>query len=49
MPYFWSEQFGRMVQYAGHQDPADQVVQRGDPGGQRWALGWVGRPAVLRG
>jgi 3-phenylpropionate/trans-cinnamate dioxygenase ferredoxin reductase subunit len=41
VPYFWSEQFGRMVQFAGHRDPADQVIERGDPGGQRWALGWV--------
>jgi 3-phenylpropionate/trans-cinnamate dioxygenase ferredoxin reductase component len=41
VPYFWSEQFGRMVQFAGHQGPADQVIQRGDPGGQRWALCWV--------
>ncbi len=50
VPYFWSEQFGRMVQFAGHRDPADQVIQRGDPGGQRWALGWVkGEPAVTAG
>jgi len=50
VPYFWSEQFGRMVQYAGHQDPADQVIQRGDPGGQRWALCWVsGEPADADG
>ena len=41
VPYFWSEQFGRMVQFAGHQGPADQVIQRGDPGGPRWALCWV--------
>ena len=50
VPYFWSEQFGRMVQFAGHRDPADHVIQRGDPGGQRWALCWVkGEPAVAAG
>ena len=50
VPYFWSEQFGRMVQFAGHRDPADQVIQRGDPGGQRWALCWVkGESAVTAG
>ena len=40
VPYFWSEQFGRMVQFAGHPGESDQVIQRGDPSGQRWALGW---------
>jgi NADPH-dependent 2,4-dienoyl-CoA reductase/sulfur reductase-like enzyme len=32
VPYFWSEQFGRMVQYAGHHTAADRLVWRGDPG-----------------
>jgi 3-phenylpropionate/trans-cinnamate dioxygenase ferredoxin reductase subunit len=50
VPYFWSEQFGRMVQFAGHRGESDQVVQRGDPGGQRWSLGWVrAEPAVTAG
>ncbi|MGH3152419.1 MAG: NAD(P)/FAD-dependent oxidoreductase, partial [Streptosporangiaceae bacterium] len=31
VPYFWSEQFGRMVQYAGHHTAADRLVWRGDP------------------
>ena len=43
VPYFWSEQFGRMVQFAGHRDAADQVIERGDPAGQRWALCWIKR------
>jgi 3-phenylpropionate/trans-cinnamate dioxygenase ferredoxin reductase subunit len=33
VPYFWSEQFGRMVQYAGHHRPGDELLRRGDPGG----------------
>ena len=46
VPYFWSEQFGRMVQYVGHHDGADRLIWRGDPagsGGPRagWlATGW---------
>jgi 3-phenylpropionate/trans-cinnamate dioxygenase ferredoxin reductase subunit len=32
VPYFWSEQFGRMVQYAGYHGGADRLVLRGDPG-----------------
>ena len=31
VPYFWSEQFGRFVQYAGHHASADTMVWRGDP------------------
>jgi len=41
VPYFWSEQFGRMVQYAGHHTAADQLVWRGDPGGKDWSAGWL--------
>ena len=33
VPYFWSEQFGRMVQYVGHYEAADHLVWRGDPAG----------------
>jgi 3-phenylpropionate/trans-cinnamate dioxygenase ferredoxin reductase component len=50
VPYFWSEQFGRMVQFAGHRGEADQVIRRGDVSGQRWSLGWVrGETAVADG
>jgi NADPH-dependent 2,4-dienoyl-CoA reductase/sulfur reductase-like enzyme len=44
VPYFWSEQFGRMVQYAGHHLPGDELLWRGDPsggpGGPDTAGGW---------
>ncbi|WP_433325513.1 NAD(P)/FAD-dependent oxidoreductase [Spirillospora sp. CA-294931] len=40
-PYFWSEQFGRMVQYAGHHAEAERLVRRGDPGEAQWTLCWL--------
>lgn len=50
VPYFWSEQFGRMVQFAGHRGESDHVIRRGDPAGPRWSLGWVrGESAVTDG
>jgi len=41
VPYFWSEQFGRMVQYAGHHPVATEMIFRGDPAGARWAACWL--------
>lgn len=41
VPYFWSEQFGRMIQYAGFHGGADTLVRRGDPAGSRWSLFWL--------
>ena len=41
VPYFWSEQFGRMVQYAGHHPVADAMVWRGDPATGKWAVCWL--------
>jgi 3-phenylpropionate/trans-cinnamate dioxygenase ferredoxin reductase component len=41
VPYFWSEQFGRMVQYIGHHDAADRLVWRGDPAGEQWSACWL--------
>jgi len=41
VPYFWSEQFGRMLQYVGHHGAGDRLIWRGDPAGQRWAACWV--------
>jgi NADPH-dependent 2,4-dienoyl-CoA reductase/sulfur reductase-like enzyme len=41
VPYFWSEQFGRMVQYCGHHTGADRLVWRGDPDGREWAACWL--------
>lgn len=41
VPYFWSEQFGHMVQYAGHQADA-RLLLRGDPSaGGKWAICWL--------
>lgn len=41
VPYFWSEQFGRMVQYAGHHTATDRLVLRGDPQQPKWAACWL--------
>src|SRR5690606_5262864 len=42
VPYFWSEQFGRMVQYAGHHTDAERAVPRGDPAHDaKWAMCWL--------
>jgi NADPH-dependent 2,4-dienoyl-CoA reductase/sulfur reductase-like enzyme len=41
VPYFWSEQFGRMLQYVGHHGGADSLVWRGDPAEPTWAAGWL--------
>lgn len=42
VPYFWSEQWGRMVQYAGHHPAGDRLVWRepGDTDGA-WAAFWL--------
>jgi hypothetical protein len=41
VPYFWSEQFGRFVQYAGHHAEADTLVWRGDPEQAAWSVCWL--------
>lgn len=41
VPYFWSEQFGRFVQYVGHHTAADTVLWRGDPSGPAWTVCWL--------
>ncbi|MFF0135276.1 NAD(P)/FAD-dependent oxidoreductase [Streptomyces sp. NPDC005227] len=41
VPYFWSEQFGRFVQYVGHHTPADTLVWRGDSSGASWSVCWL--------
>jgi NADPH-dependent 2,4-dienoyl-CoA reductase/sulfur reductase-like enzyme len=41
VPYFWSEQFGRFVQYAGHHTSADTLLWRGDPTGPAWSVCWL--------
>ncbi|MFI7634755.1 NAD(P)/FAD-dependent oxidoreductase [Nonomuraea sp. NPDC049400] len=40
VPYFWSEQFGHMVQYAGHHPAGERLVYRGDPEG-KWSAVWL--------
>ncbi|WP_329386579.1 FAD-dependent oxidoreductase [Streptomyces sp. NBC_01351] len=47
VPYFWSEQFGRFVQYAGHHGGADELLWRGDPGGAAWSVCWVRGGALV--
>ncbi len=41
VPYFWSEQFGRFVQFAGHLADADRTLWRGDPSGPAWTVCWL--------
>ncbi|WP_030156040.1 NAD(P)/FAD-dependent oxidoreductase [Streptomyces sp. NRRL S-244] len=41
VPYFWSEQFGRFVQYAGHHADADELLWRGDPAEASWSVCWL--------
>ena len=45
VPYFWSEQFGRMVQFAGHRSGPDRLVWRGDPAGREWSVCWLAEAA----
>ncbi|MEV0255484.1 FAD-dependent oxidoreductase [Streptomyces sp. NPDC050732] len=47
VPYFWSEQFGRFVQYAGHHASADELVWRGDPSGVAWSVCWLREGALV--
>ncbi|MET9673768.1 FAD-dependent oxidoreductase [Streptomyces sp. NPDC006482] len=49
VPYFWSEQFGRFVQYAGHHADADELLWRGDPADAAWSVLWLrdGVPVAL--
>ncbi|MFC6598299.1 FAD-dependent oxidoreductase [Kitasatospora paranensis] len=46
VPYFWSEQFGRMVQYAGRHADGDEPVHRGAPGDADRSVLWL-RDGVL--
>lgn len=47
VPYFWSEQFGRFVQYAGHHTGADTLVWRGDPAEPSWTVCWLRAGALV--
>ncbi|EDY51375.1 oxidoreductase [Streptomyces clavuligerus] len=41
VPYFWSEQFGRYVQYAGDHRDADTLLWRGSPADPTWSVLWL--------
>jgi 3-phenylpropionate/trans-cinnamate dioxygenase ferredoxin reductase component len=41
VPYVWSEQFGVMLQYAGHHEPGDRMVWRGDQEAEKWTACWL--------
>ncbi|MEW2633461.1 FAD-dependent oxidoreductase [Streptomyces sp. NPDC048389] len=47
VPYFWSEQFGRFVQYAGHHGTADTLLRRGDPTEDAWSVLWLRGGALV--
>ncbi|MHC0431120.1 NAD(P)/FAD-dependent oxidoreductase [Streptomyces sp. O3] len=47
VPYFWSEQFGRFVQYAGHHGGADALVWRGAPEDAAWTVCWLRGDALV--
>ncbi|MFE5300235.1 NAD(P)/FAD-dependent oxidoreductase [Streptomyces sp. NPDC056632] len=47
VPYFWSEQFGRFVQYAGHHAAADTLLWRGDPADEAWSVLWLREDALV--
>lgn len=47
VPYFWSEQFGRFVQYAGHHAGATELVRRGDPADPSWSVLWLSDGALV--
>lgn len=47
VPYFWSEQFGRVVQYAGWHGVADRQLWRGDPDGKQWSVCWLRRERLV--
>ncbi|MEU8888125.1 FAD-dependent oxidoreductase [Streptomyces sp. NPDC048442] len=47
VPYFWSEQFGRFVQYVGHHADADETIWRGEPAGPSWSVCWLRGGALV--
>ncbi|WP_246150935.1 NAD(P)/FAD-dependent oxidoreductase [Streptomyces qinzhouensis] len=47
VPYFWSEQFGRFVQYAGDHHGADTLLWRGDPADAAWSVLWLRDGALV--
>lgn len=47
VPYFWSEQFDRFVQYAGDHSDADITLWRGDPTEREWSVLWLRGGALV--
>ncbi|MCJ0977764.1 FAD-dependent oxidoreductase [Rhodococcus sp. ARC_M12] len=46
VPYFWSDQFGRKLQYVGHHGAEDHpVIRNGDDG--KWAVAWLDVTGLL--
>jgi 3-phenylpropionate/trans-cinnamate dioxygenase ferredoxin reductase subunit len=42
IPYFWSDQLGHTIQWAGFAKGASSVVRRGEPGSpDGWAFCWL--------
>src|SRR5690606_24738223 len=41
VPYFWSDQFGRKVQYVGQHRPTDRVVFREHDDPEKWGVAWL--------
>jgi 3-phenylpropionate/trans-cinnamate dioxygenase ferredoxin reductase subunit len=41
VPYFWSEQFGRMLQFAGDHRGTTDLVWRGDTAAASWSACWL--------
>ncbi|MFE9421851.1 NAD(P)/FAD-dependent oxidoreductase [Kitasatospora sp. NPDC006697] len=46
VPYFWSEQFGRMVQYVGRHRDGDELLWRGSPDQPAWTALWLREGAL---
>ncbi len=50
VPYVWSEQFGRYLQWAGWRDGPEPSVWRGDPADRTgWAAAWLAADGALTG
>jgi 3-phenylpropionate/trans-cinnamate dioxygenase ferredoxin reductase subunit len=48
VPYFWSDQLGHTIQWAGFARGADSVVRRGAPGDDDgWAFCWLAGPRLV--
>lgn len=41
VPYFWSDQFGRKIQYVGQHAEADSVLVRQHEDPDKWAVAWL--------